>query len=252
MMRRVFLTIISALVAFCTEMEFSAADDCRACVQLNSFSFDKVIPKFKAAVVKFDVAFPYGEKHEEFSKVAMSSRDSIDLLVAEVGVKDFGNKDNSELAQRYGVSKDDYPVVLLFIQGKTEPYKFVAETDADFTADNIKRFVKKKSGVYLGLPGCVEKLDRLAEEFRTSSEKDRQEILNKAKVFEDTLPEEHRPAAKVYVKTMERIMERGDVFVQTEHTRIEGLLKGKLSSDKKRTMEERRNILQSFTHRDEL
>ena len=79
-----------------------------------------------------------------------------------------------------------------------------------------------------------------------------QEILNKAKVFEETLPEEHRPAAKVYVKTMERILERGDVFVQTEQTRLEGLLKGKLSKDKKRTMEEKRNILQSFTHKDEL
>jgi endoplasmic reticulum protein 29 len=51
---------------------------------------------------------------------------------------------------------------------------------------------------------------------------------------------------------MEKIMERGDVFVQTEQTRIEGLLMGKLSNDKKRSMEERRNILQSFTHRDEL
>lgn len=77
-------------------------------------------------------------------------------------------------------------------------------------------------------------------------------MLNKAKVFEDTLPEEHQSAARVYVKTMERIMERGDVFVQTEKTRIDGLLKGKLSKDKKRTMEERRNILQSFAHRDEL
>lgn len=79
-----------------------------------------------------------------------------------------------------------------------------------------------------------------------------QEIFNKAKVFEETLPEEHQPAAKVYVKTMEKIMERGDVFVQSEQTRIEGLLKGKLSTEKKRTMEERRNILQSFAHRDEL
>lgn len=51
---------------------------------------------------------------------------------------------------------------------------------------------------------------------------------------------------------MERILERGDIFVQTEQTRLEGLLKGKLSDEKKRTMEERRNILQSFTHRDEL
>lgn len=79
-----------------------------------------------------------------------------------------------------------------------------------------------------------------------------QEILNKAKVFEETLPEEYQPAAKVYVKTMERILERGDVFIQTEQTRIDGLLKGKLSNDKKQKMEERRNILHSFTHKDEL
>ena len=125
-------------------------------------------------MIKFDVAFPYGEKHEEFAKVAATTKDATDLLVGEVGVKDFGNKDNAKLAQRFGIKKDDYPVVLLFLQGKTEPLKFVAETDADFTADNIKRFVKKKSGVYLGLPGCVEKLDQLAALFKMSSENNRQ------------------------------------------------------------------------------
>lgn len=76
--------------------------------------------------------------------------------------------------------------------------------------------------------------------------------MNKAKVFEETLPESQRAAAKVYVKTMERMLEKGDVFVQTEQTRIEGILKGKLSNEKKRTMEEKRNILHSFLHRDEL
>ncbi|XP_043289650.1 endoplasmic reticulum resident protein 29 [Venturia canescens] len=240
------LIVVGALVCHV------AAEDCKGCVPLDSVSFDKVTSKFKAAVVKFDVAFPYGEKHEEFGKVSADTKDSLDLLVAEVGVKDFGNKDNSDLAQRYDVKKEDFPVVLLFVQGQSKPFRFVASKDEDFTAENIKRFIKAKSGVYLGLPGCVEQLDRIAEEFKTSGEKDRQGLLNKAKVFEETLPEEHRTAAKVYVKTMERIMERGDVFVQTERTRIEGLLKGKLSKDKKRTMEERRNILQSFTHRDEL
>ena len=69
--------------------------------------------------------------------------------------------------------------------------------ETDFTADSIKRFIKMKSGIYLGLPGCVEQLDRLAEEFRTSGETERKEILNKAKVFEGTLPETQRAAAKV-------------------------------------------------------
>ncbi|KAJ8678502.1 hypothetical protein QAD02_014289 [Eretmocerus hayati] len=253
MIRRVILTIFLALVALCSEIELSAADDCRGCVQLNSLTFDKVIEKFKVSFVKFDVAFPYGDKHEEFIKVAQDTAENSDLLVAEVGVKDFGNKDNAEIAKRFDINKDDYPTLLLFVKGKTEPFKFTPETDADFTADNMKRFIRKKSGTYLGLPGCIERLDRLAEEFKQAiSEKDRQEILNKARQYEETSPEKHRPAIKVYVKTMERILERGDVFVQTEQTRIEGILKSKLSEEKKRTMEEKRNILQSFTHKDEL
>lgn len=219
---------------------------------MDSHSFDKVIPKFKAAVVKFDVAFPYGEKHEEYAKVAASTKDAYDLLVAEVRVKDYGNKDNSDLAARYKIKNEAFPAILLFLHGKAEPIPFVVAKPTDFTADNIKRFVKTKSGIYLGLPGCIEQLDRLADEFKAAGASNRQEILNKAKVFEDTLPEEQRAAAKVYVKTMERILDRGDVFVQTEQTRLEGLLKGKLSTEKKRTMEERRNILHSFTYRDEL
>ncbi|XP_046739454.1 endoplasmic reticulum resident protein 29 [Diprion similis] len=230
----------------------SSDEDCKGCVPLDSHSFDKVIPKFKVALVKFDVAFPYGEKHEEFAKVAAATKDSADLLVAEVGIKDYGKKENSDLAQRYGITKDDFPAVRLFLQGKPEPIPFVQKLDSDFTAENLKRFIRARTDVYLGLPGCVEQLDRLAEEFKNSQDKERQEILSKAKIFEETLPEEHRNAAHVYVKTMERIMERGDVFVQLEQSRLEGLLKGKISKDKKRNMEERRNILQSFAQRDEL
>lgn len=99
----------------------------------------------------------------------------------------------------------------------------------------------------------MERLDKLAEEFKVANEQEKQEILKKARIFEETLPEEQREAAKIYVKTMEKILEKGDVFVQTEETRVRGLLyRGKLSNQKKRTMEERRNILQSFSARDEL
>lgn len=120
------------------------------------------------------MAFPYGEKHEEFAKVAAATRDSPDLLVAEVGVKDYGKKENSDLAQRYGITKDDYPAVRLFLQGKSEPIVFTQQLESDFTAENMKRFVRARSDVYLGLPGCVEQLDRLAEEFKIGQDKERQ------------------------------------------------------------------------------
>ncbi|XP_071572289.1 endoplasmic reticulum resident protein 29 [Temnothorax nylanderi] len=245
--------LLLILVLVIAASHFTVGDDCKGCVPLDSYSFDKVIPRFKAALVKFDVAFPYGGKHEQYASVAADTKDSQDLLIATVGVKDFGNKDNSDLAQRYNIKKDDFPVVLLFVQGKSTPIRFTPERDSDFTGEYLKRFIRSRSRVYLGLPGCVERLDRLAEEFKAAGEQDRQEILKKARIFEETLPEEQREAAKIYVKTMEKILERGDVFVQTEETRVQGLLyRGKLSDQKKRTMEERRNILQSFSARDEL
>lgn len=122
------------------------------------------------------MAFPYGEEHEQYAQVAATTKDSHDLLVAEVRVKDYGFKDNSDLIARYNIKSEAFPAVLLFLQGKTNPIPFVADKDVAFTADNIKRFIKMKSGVYLGLPGCVEKLDRLAEEFRTSGEEERRVI----------------------------------------------------------------------------
>lgn len=250
-MQNVLHSIFTVLIVL-IGLQFTVAEDCKGCVPLDSSSFDKVIAKFKVAAVKFDVAFPYGEKHEEYGKVAEATKNSYDILIAEVGIKDFGNKDNTDLADRFNIKKEEYPAILLFIHGKKEPYKFVTETDDQFTSENIKRFIKSKSGIYIGLPGCIEKLDKLAEQFKSAKEKDRQEILSKAKIYEETLSEAQRAAAKVYIKTMERIMDRGNVFVQTEQTRLDGLLKGKLSKEKKRSMEERKNILQSFSHKDEL
>ncbi|XP_034952692.1 protein windbeutel [Chelonus insularis] len=241
----IFITIIVAI-------KLVNSEDCKGCVALDTLSFDKVINKFKASLVKFDVAFPYGDKHDEYGKVALSTKDTEDLLVAVVGVKDFGNKDNSDLAQRFKVEKADFPAVLLFTQGQTEPYKLLTGASDDFTADNIKRLVRAKTGIYIGLPGCVEQLDKLVDEFKTSEGKDRQEILNKAKALAETLSDQHQTAAKIYIKLMEKVIDKGDNFVQTEQNRIDGILKGKLSDEKKRTIEERKNILQSFAFKDEL
>lgn len=66
-----------------------------------------------------------------------------DLLIAEVGVKDYGDKENSELAERYQINKDDFPVVKLFVEGKNEPFTFTGE----FKAENIQKFIRLNSGV---------------------------------------------------------------------------------------------------------
>ena len=95
----------------------------------DSLSFDKLLKKFKVSIVKFDVAYPYGDKHEQFGKFSQDAAEIEDLFVGEVGIKDYGDKDNGDLAERFNVKKDDYPVVILFqkdIQsGKLKDFRYV-------------------------------------------------------------------------------------------------------------------------------
>jgi ERp29, N-terminal domain len=82
-----------------------------------------------------------------------------DLLIAEVGIKDYGDFDNQEIATKFKVKKEDFPVLKLFIQGKDEPIDYGQK---DFDADAIKKFIRSSSNVYIGLPGCLENFDGIA------------------------------------------------------------------------------------------
>jgi len=58
-------------------------------------------------------------------------------------------------------------------------------------------------------------------------------------------------AAEMYVKTMRKIIDKGNDFIETEMKRIQNLVQGKISGEKKQEMSYRLNILQSF-QKDEL
>jgi len=223
------------------------AINCKGCVPLDIFTFDKIISKFKAAAIKFDVAYPYGTKHDEFAKVAEAAHTVPDLLVGEVGVKDYGEKENADLAERYKVNKDDFPVVKLFVAGVSEPYTF---SDSEFTADNIKKFIRAKSNVHIGLPGCLEAFDKIAAKFSQAIDPDvKKALLREAEdLWDNTTGRADQKTAEVYVKTMRKALDKGDDFVSNELKRVQSLAKGKISKEKKEEMQQRINILQSFQH----
>lgn len=98
---------------------------CTGCVGLDELTFDKVIKKFRTSLVKLDQQFAYGDTHEAYTQFAneinnktFSGADHSEILIATVGIKDYGELENKALAERFGVFKrQDYPVIKLFIDG---------------------------------------------------------------------------------------------------------------------------------------
>ncbi|CAH0595127.1 unnamed protein product [Chrysodeixis includens] len=236
MRRYLLLLYIVSIIPFAYQASTSGS------VELDELSFDKITKKFEASLIKFDVAFPYGDKHEAFVALAKDAKDEDELLVAEVGVKDYGEKDNEGLAKKYGATKDNFPVVKLFVKGKPEPIPF--DDSKGFSSDELRRFVREHTGLYLSLPGCVKELDKLAIQFMKAKKDERKKILKKTEEVQKTLGKES--SGKIYKTVMEKILEKGEEFIQTEHERVKKLLSGKVSDEKKKELGNRVNILLTF------
>ena len=224
----------------------SEAHNCAGCTPLDSLAFDKVISAFPASLVKFDVAYPYGDDHDEFAKVSKDATALDKLFIGEVGIKDYGEKDNEDLAKRFEVKKEDYPAAILFVPGKggiIEHFKFTGK----FKQENLKAFVRKHSGIYMPLLGCSEQFDKLADELLAAEKKDQGAVIRKAENLWDQAeaPTDKR-RAEVYVKIMRKVEEVGVAFVKKEEARVKKILGGKVNKDKKEELEERVNILKSF------
>lgn len=141
----------------------------RGCIELDDLTFDRVLQRYPdGALIKFDVAYPYGDKQQVYEQFAADVAASagglgaLDLLVGCVGIKDYGEKDGATLAKRFAVTAD-YPDVQLFVGGATgRRVRF--PSSEPFTAEALKQFVRHNSRINLGLAGCVPELDRLAAE----------------------------------------------------------------------------------------
>lgn len=180
-------------------------------------------------------------------KFANEVKNTPDLLVAEIGVKDYGEKENEDLAQQYGVKKEDFPAVKLFLNGNLE--KPIVFDDKDFKVDNLKRFVTQKTNIKFLLEGCLAEFDDIAIKFaEKSTTKDQQKkLLEEAKKKEAALAKEaDKKSAKVYVKLMEKAVERGNIFFESENERVKNILSGKIADTKKSELQGRLNILNSF------
>lgn len=88
----------AAITLLCALLPIAWA--CKGCVNLDEYNFEKIVNRFKVTVAKFDVIYPYGEKHNAFAALAEELAHNNDLVFAQIGVKDYGDRENEALAKR--------------------------------------------------------------------------------------------------------------------------------------------------------
>lgn len=102
-------------------------------------------------------------------------------------------------------------------------------------------------GLWIGLPACIEEFDGFIQEFyKASSESEKQTVIDKAQAAAEKVSEDLKERATIYVKTFQKLLEKGNDFISTELSRVEKLSEEKVSAKKKQQLKDRASILTSF------
>lgn len=240
---------MSKLIVFAVLVSCAAAKAPGA-VGLDSLTFDKIVDGSRPVLVKFDKEYPYGEKEDTFKALCKTVGPlKADLLIGEVGVQDFGDKQNDDVRERFNVDKDKFPVYKLFKKGA--PTDAPVEFTGDVTETALLAFLKAETGLYIGLPGNIESMDKLAQGFLSADTTSAKERLASAEAALDAVSSAEKDSARKYVKIMKRVIDMGASYIEQETQRVKKLQGGKITDKKKKFFGERLNILSSFT-KDEL
>merc|ERR1712217_486415 len=136
-------------------------------LNLDNSTMKLLLGKELPAFVRFDKEYSYGEKADAFKALAVSAVGS-NLIIGNVGISTYGNKDNQDLAELYGykkVGKDleyadmdkDFPKFRLFPANGGESIDYTG----DLTTEAMTLFLKNKAKVYFGLKGTLRTFDAL-------------------------------------------------------------------------------------------
>jgi len=213
----------------------------RGILKLDNTTFDRIIDGTKSVFVRFDKEYSYGDEHDAWKDFAKKvGESSADMLVCDVGVSEYGEKENADLSDRYSIKTEDFPSYRLWLKGKAtaEPVVF----KGDKKSDAFLRFAQAEAGVWVGLPGQVKEMDELAKGFA----KDPKGTVSKAETAAKGVSEKDADSAKYYVKVMTKLAGSSD-FVKKETDRLQKMIDdGSVKANKKEQFGRRLNILSSF------
>jgi len=156
---------------------------------------------------------------------------------------EYGDKDNSDISDRYGIKTEDFPSYRFWAKGSAasaDPVTF----SGNKKSDDFLRFIQDKAGAWIGLAGQVKVMDELAKEFVAAS--DKAAVAKKAEAAAKSVDAKDADAAKYYVKVMTKGAADA-AFVGKETTRLKKMMEdGSVKATKKEQFGRRLNMLSSF------
>jgi len=212
---------------------------------LTNDNFDGIaLDKSKDVLVEFYAPWCGHCKSLEptYNKVGKTFANEKNCVVAKVDADH-----EKELGTRFGIS--GFPTIKFFPKNN----KAGEEYNGGRSEQDFIDFLNEKCGTNRvaggGIDdqaGLVADFDALAAKFVTDPESraSTQEELEKAV---EGAPEEDKKAGAYYIKVTKKITEKGDGYVATEIARLEKILSGQMTGDKRDQMFKRKNILNVFS-----
>lgn len=216
----------------------------RGILKLDNTTFDRLVDGSRHIMVRFDKEYSYGDEHDAWKDFAKTvGESSADVLICDVGVSEYGDKDNSDLSDRFSIKSDDFPAYRFWAKGSSSSADPVVYSSAK-KKDDFLRFIQEKAGAWIGLAGQVKEMDMLAKEFLKSS--DKAAVAKKAEEAAKAVDAKDADSAKYYVKVMTKAAGDAD-FVTKETTRLKKMIDdGSVKPAKKEQFGRRLNMLSSF------
>jgi len=219
--------VVVAVLALC-----SSVQSLKGVLELDEITWDAIMDGSRPVVVAFQ---EFNWKHpKDYEKVAEEFKKD-KVLVAKVD-----RSGNADLKAKFNI--DTYPTVKFFPKGETQnPTQYAGADSSSDLIDFIRLLMNPK----------LQQLKQLAESFVVAKPAERTSILKKAETLVDDLQGSDKEYATFYTSSMKKIQEKGDEFVESEKTRLNGLISSKATADKKKAeFTKRLNILNTFVKKD--
>lgn len=231
----------------------------KGCISLDEWTFDKVVGRRgEPILVKFDSSYSYGAAQDAWTSAAAAVGEarSVPILMAEVGISQWGDDGNTKLAERYGIEVPaDFPAFRLFQTShseKTHVFPFVG----NITEVNILTFINQNTpdDVWIGLPGTLRDYDNAVPKF-VAAAKGTVPALNEVLVDlsggTEVMNDDDRVSATFYIKVMKALLTTSvgsaPEYLAKERSRINRMVSSQaVAASKKRLFQRKLNILSSF------